>query len=163
MAKGVYKKWLESDNLLLLQGWKYKGLTDEQIASNIGIAPRTLERWKNSYSQICQALKKGKEHANYAVENALFKKAIDENTTAMIFWLKNNYREKYSDSQKTPLEEQLTEEQIRRAEADADVARAKADILTGSAGSNESTIIIDDIGDDSDDSESESDDKQDNN
>ena len=81
----------------------------------------------------------------------------------MIFWLKNNYREKYSDSQKTPLEEQLTEEQIRRAEADADVARAKADILTGSAGSNESTIIIDDIGDDSDDSESESDDKQDNN
>ncbi|KRK90511.1 hypothetical protein FC88_GL001768 [Companilactobacillus futsaii JCM 17355] len=93
----------------------------------------------------------------------MFKKAIDGNTTAMIFWLKNNYREKYSDSQKTPLEEQLTEEQIRRAEADADVARAKADILTGSAGSNESTIIIDDIGDDSDDSESESDDKQDNN
>lgn len=161
MGKGVYKKWLESDNLLLLQGWKYKGLTDEQIAQSIGVAPRTLERWKSNYSQICRALKKGKEHANYAVENALFEKAIDGNTTAMIFWLKNNYCEKYSDSQKTPLEEQLTKEQIRRAKADADVARAKADILTGENGSNENTVIIDDIGDDDDDSESEN--KQDNN
>ena len=161
MGKGVYKKWLESDNLLLLQGWKYKGLTDEQIAQNIGINVRTLGKWKAQYRQIGRALKRGKEHANYAVENALLKKALSGNTTAMIFWLKNNYREKYSDSQKTPLEEQLTKEQIRRAKADADIAEAKADILTGSAGSNESTIIIDDIGDDDDGSESN--DKQDNN
>lgn len=161
MAKGMYKKWLESENLLLLQGWKYKGLTDEQIAHNIGVAPRTLERWKNNYSQIRQALKRGKEHANYAVENALLKKALSGNTTAMIFWLKNNYREKYSDSQKTPLEEQLTKEQIRRAKADADVAQAKADIFTGNNGSNENTIILDDIGDDNDGNGSK--DKQDNN
>ncbi|MGQ2376282.1 small terminase subunit [Companilactobacillus zhachilii] len=126
MAKGMYKKWLESENLLLLQGWKYKGLTDEQIAHNIGVAPRTLERWKNNYSQICRALKRGKDHANFAVENALLKKALSGNTTAMIFWLKNNYREKYSDTQRSPIEEQLTKEQIRKANAEAKIAEVKA-------------------------------------
>ena len=126
MAKGMYKKWLESENLLLLQGWKYKGLTDEQIASNIGINVRTLGKWKAKYRQIGRALKRGKEHANYAVENALLKKALSGNTTAMIFWLKNNYREKYSDTQKTPLEEQLTKQQIKRVEAETKIAEAKA-------------------------------------
>lgn len=126
MAKGMYKKWLESENLLLLQGWKYKGLTDEQIAHNIGVAPRTLERWKKNYSQICRALKRGKDHANFAVENALLKKALSGNTTAMIFWLKNNYREKYSDTQRSPLEEQLTKQQIKRVEAETKIAEAKA-------------------------------------
>jgi len=122
----MYKKWLESENLLLLQGWKYKGLTDEQIAHNIGVAPRTLERWKKNYSQICRALKRGKDHANFAVENALLKKALSGNTTAMIFWLKNNYREKYSDTQRSPLEEQLTRQQIKRVEAETKIAEAKA-------------------------------------
>lgn len=126
MAKGMYKKWLEGENLLLLQGWKYQGLTDEQIANNIGVAPRTLERWKKNYSQICRALKKGKDHANFAVENALLKKALSGNTTAMIFWLKNNYREKYSDTQRSPLEEQLTRQQIKRVEAETKIAEAKA-------------------------------------
>lgn len=126
MANGLYKEWLESENLLLLRGWKYKGLTDEQVADNIGINVRTLGKWKVKYRQIGQALKKGKEHANYAVENALLKKALSGNTTAMIFWLKNNYREKYSDNQRSPLEEQLTKRQIKRVEAETKIAEAKA-------------------------------------
>ena len=134
----MYKKWLESENLLLLQGWKYKGLTDEQIAHNIGVAPRTLERWKKNYSQICRALKRGKDHANFAVENALLKKALSGNTTAMIFWLKNNYREKYSDTQRSPIEEQLTKEQIRKANADADIAETKAKQISN----NDETVQI---------------------
>ena len=128
MAKAKYKEWLEPEGLLLIKGWKNNGLTDEQIADNIGVSHRTFERWKSEHSQIRQVIKRGKEHANYAVENALLKKALSGNTTAMIFWLKNNYREKYSDSQKTPLEEQLTKEQIRRTKADADVAESKAKI-----------------------------------
>jgi len=126
MANGIYKKWLENENLLLLRGWKTKGLTDQQIADNIGINVRTLDKWKVRYRQIGQALKRGKEHANYAVENALLRKAIDGNTTAMIFWLKNNYREKYSDTQRSPLEEQLTKQQIKRVEAETKIAEAKA-------------------------------------
>lgn len=48
MAVGRYQKWLEPENLLLLQGWKRDGLSDEQIAQKIGIAPRTLENWKKT-------------------------------------------------------------------------------------------------------------------
>lgn len=96
--------WLEKDNLILLNGWKRNGLTDEQIAENMGISRRTFYNWRNKYPQLEKVTKLGKEHANFAVENALFKKAISGNTTAMIFWLKNNWRSKYSDSPKTDIE-----------------------------------------------------------
>lgn len=46
MAKGKYHEWLEPDNLLLLQAWARDGLTDEQIATNIGINRDTLYNWK---------------------------------------------------------------------------------------------------------------------
>ena len=68
MATGRYQKWLEDENLLLLQGWKRNGLTDEQIAENIGIAPRTLENWKKNHIQIMRALKVGKEQANFIIK-----------------------------------------------------------------------------------------------
>ena len=41
MAKGKYEKWLKEDNLLLLEGWARDGLTDEQIAKNIGTVSYT--------------------------------------------------------------------------------------------------------------------------
>ena len=31
-----------------------------QIAHNVGITAKTLYEWKNKYSKICEALKKGK-------------------------------------------------------------------------------------------------------
>jgi transcriptional regulator with XRE-family HTH domain len=107
LAKGQYKKWLEEDNLLLLQGWKRDGLTDEQVAEKIGVAARTLERWKASHSQISRALKIGKTKANFAVENKLFQKAMTGNIAAIIFWLKNNWHGKYSDNPKTDDEKAL--------------------------------------------------------
>ncbi|MDO4647416.1 MAG: helix-turn-helix domain-containing protein [Eubacteriales bacterium] len=76
MAKGRYEQWLEPEGLLKIEGWARDGLTDEQIAKNMGIAPKTLYRWKDSYSQICQSLKKGKEVPDREVENALYKNAI---------------------------------------------------------------------------------------
>jgi len=132
MATGQYKEWLENDNLALLRGWKMKGLTDEQIAANIGVSPRTLERWKKSHSQICRALKKGKEEANYAVENVLLKKALKGDNTAMIFWLKNNYRDKYGDNVTNP---KLLAEQIRKTKADASLAELRVKQADGSADS----------------------------
>ena len=76
MAKGKYKEWLEADKLLLLEGWARDGLTDEQIAKNIGINVATLYGWKNKYDNINNALKKGKEVVDIEVENALLKKAL---------------------------------------------------------------------------------------
>lgn len=101
MAKGKYQQWLEPDGLLLLEGWARDGLTDEQIAHNMGITAKTLYVWKNEYSDICEALKKGKEVVDYQVENALLNKALGGDTTAQIFWLKNRRPDKWRDKPET--------------------------------------------------------------
>lgn len=97
MAKGKYEYWLTDDGLILLEGWARDGLTDEQIAHNMGITSKTLYEWKNKYGDICNALKKGKEIVDYEVENALFRSAMEGNTTAQIFWLKNRRPDKWRD------------------------------------------------------------------
>lgn len=97
MAKGKYQRWVEPDGLLLLEGWARDGLTDEQIAKNIGITATTLYEWKNRFPEISDALKKGKEVVDYQVENALLNKALGGDTTAQIFWLKNRRPDKWRD------------------------------------------------------------------
>lgn len=39
------------------------GLTDEQIAANIGISRSTLNEWKNRFSDISDTLKRGKDES----------------------------------------------------------------------------------------------------
>lgn len=97
VAKGKYDRWLEPDGLTLLEGWARDGLTDEQIAHNCGITATTLYDWKNRFTEISEALKRGKEVVDYQVENALLKKAIGGDTTAQIFWLKNRRPDKWRD------------------------------------------------------------------
>ncbi len=74
MAKGKYEYWLTADGLLRLEAYARDGLTDEQIANNMGIVPSTLYEWKKKYSEISEALKRGKEVIDIEVENALIKK-----------------------------------------------------------------------------------------
>lgn len=76
MAKGKYQEWIAEEGLLLIEGWARDGLTDEQIAHNMGIGVRTLYVWKDKYVQILQALKRGKEVVDRQVENALLKRAL---------------------------------------------------------------------------------------
>jgi hypothetical protein len=127
MAKGKYQEWLEPEGLLKIEGWARDGLTDEQIANNIGISVSCLNNWKNKYVEILESLKKGKEVVDRQVENALLKRALgyeytettreyipelDEmkttkkvtkqvapDTTAQIFWLKNRKPDKWRDKQ----------------------------------------------------------------
>lgn len=93
------KDWLEPDKLVLLEGWARDGLTNEQIANNIGINVKTLYEWKNKESNISNALKKGKEVIDFEVENALLKSALEGNVTAQIFWLKNRKKEQWRERQ----------------------------------------------------------------
>lgn len=76
MAKGKYAEWLEPDGLLLIEGWARDGLTNEQIARNMGISRETLNQWKKQFSDISDALKKGKEVVDRIIENALFERAV---------------------------------------------------------------------------------------
>ena len=97
MAKGKYEYWLTKEGLTLLEGWARDGLTDEQIAHNINITTTTLYDWKKRFPDFSDALKKGKEVVDYKVENALFQSAMEGNTTAQIFWLKNRRPDKWRD------------------------------------------------------------------
>ena len=89
MAKGKYEEWLTEEGITLLEGWARDGLTDEQIAKNMGVSRSTLHDWKKKYPDISDTLKKGKEVVDYQVENALLESALSGNVTAIIFWLKN--------------------------------------------------------------------------
>ena len=79
MAKGLYKEWLKEEGLLRISAWARDGLTNEQIAHNMGITVKTLYEWCNKYSDFSDALKKSKEVADIQVENALYKKALGYN------------------------------------------------------------------------------------
>lgn len=117
------KPWLTESGLLQLQGWARDGLTNEDIAKNIGINPKTLYDWIKKWPEIEQSLRMGKEPADRKVENALFNKATGyteevekvkvlndggivrykeqvyypPDTTAAIFWLKNRKSEAWRD------------------------------------------------------------------
>ena len=62
----------------MIEGWARDGLTDEQIASNMGVAYSTLRAWRDKYSALSAALKSGKEVVDRMVENALLKRATGE-------------------------------------------------------------------------------------
>ena len=100
MATSKYQEWLEADNLILLEGWARDGLTDEQIAHNMGISAKTLWQWKKKYSKIGNALKKSKDIADFEVENALFNAAKNGNVTAQIYWLNNRKPDRWRNKQK---------------------------------------------------------------
>ena len=124
MAKSKYEKWLLPEKLILLEGWARDGLTDEQIAQNMGICRDTLIEWKKKYSDISDTIKKGKEVVDFEVENALLKRALGYNATeiktktingeiaeqtitvknippdtgAAVFWLKNRRPDKWREN-----------------------------------------------------------------
>lgn len=107
--------------MLLIEGWSKDGLTNEQIAHNMGVNRATLYKWQNKSNNIEDALKRGKEVADREVENALFNKAIGyeyteeqlanngdvvtvtkymkPDTTSQIFWLKNRKPKEWRDKQ----------------------------------------------------------------
>ena len=110
-AIGKYQEWITKEGLIKIEGWAKDGLTDKQIAHNMGITQQTLNKWKKKYSSLFESLKRGKEVVDREVENALYKRALgyeyeekifegDElkrvvkkqmppDPTSMIFWLKN--------------------------------------------------------------------------
>ena len=98
MAKSKVDRWLDPDDgLLLLQDWARMGLTDEQIAHNMGISRSTLSEYKVKYPIISDTLKKGKDVIDIQVENALLKSALEGSNTAQIFWLKNRRPDRWRD------------------------------------------------------------------
>lgn len=146
---GKYRDWITEEGLLKIEGWAREGLTDEQIAKNIGIQRTTLYDWKNKYNDIADALKRGKEVVDIQVENALLKRALGyeyeetkvivetdgkkrverttkhivPDTTAQIFWLRNRTKKwtnkDWTDVEKILAETELTKERIKLIKGDS--------------------------------------------
>lgn len=74
--KPKYEKWLLPENLILIEGWRRDGLSNEQIAHNMNINVGTLYNWLAKYSELNEAYKKGDEVSTYEIENKLYKSAI---------------------------------------------------------------------------------------
>lgn len=66
---------MTDDGLLRVEGWARDGLTDEQIARNMGVAYSTFRDWIGKFSALSASLKKGKAPVDIEVENALLKRA----------------------------------------------------------------------------------------
>lgn len=108
------------------------GHTDEEMAQFFEVHISTIYEWKNEHPEFSDAIKKGKEFADFDVVQSLYNRAIgmtikkqvvkgegavveieDEippDTTAMIFWLKNRQPKKWRDKQVTEHEGGITVE-----------------------------------------------------
>lgn len=125
--------------MLTIEGWARDGLTDAQIAHNIGVTDRSFSDWKGKFDSISSALKKGRKPVEVEVENALLKKALGytyeevteevetltngkqrsirrtvtkampPDTGAMIFWLKNRKPMQWRDKPEPPVSTEALE------------------------------------------------------
>ncbi|WP_458732399.1 helix-turn-helix domain-containing protein [Bacillus subtilis] len=76
MAKAKYAEWITEDGLKKIEHWARDGLTEEDIAHNMGIKRQTLYEWKKKHPDIDDALKRGKAVIDMKVENALLRRAL---------------------------------------------------------------------------------------
>lgn len=127
VTKGKYHEWISDEGLKIIEGWARDGLSNKQIAHNIGIDEATFYTWQHKYDKFHEAVKKGKEVIDREVENALLKRALGYeaeetktyfkkgkngeetkhiektkkhvagDTTSMIFWLKNRKPDEWND------------------------------------------------------------------
>lgn len=129
-----------------VESWARDGLTNEQIAHNLGINVATLYEYQKQYAEFSEALKNGKDDIDILVENALLKRAlgyqyeevtkelmeggemkvtkkvtkeVQPDTTAQIFWLKNRRPKSWRDKQDIDLEiSKMPQIVIKRAEVE---------------------------------------------
>lgn len=86
MAGAKYTVWFdetpEGERILkeemreVLAQWARNGLTQDEIAKNMGLSRSTLREWCKKYPSISDALKNARAYADARVENALFMKAV---------------------------------------------------------------------------------------
>ena len=129
MVRPKVEDWLCEKGIAKLQDWASRGLSNEQIADNMGIVTSTFYRWVSEHKELKDAIKTTKDICDLQVENALFRRAVgysyDEevtekinqdgqeiivsrkttrktippDTAALIFWLKNRKPEEWKDKQ----------------------------------------------------------------
>lgn len=128
------QRWLTEEGLILINGWARIGLTNKEIAEKMGINVSSLYTWRKRFPEIDKALREGQELVNFKVLNALVKKALQGDTSAMIFWLKNRMSDLFRDQTFRRLNEAQTEKtkaETAKVKADTEMTKAKTKLLGG--------------------------------
>jgi len=128
----------------------HAGLTDKQIAEQLGVTEQTINNWKRDHPEFFESLKKGKETPDEQVEAALLrrakgftyeeitpqgvvKKVALPNPASMIFWLKNRrpkrWREKieHQIGEGGPVKIEVVYDDGDKPEGEAEKAPSEAD------------------------------------
>ena len=72
------KEWTQGDKLNRICGWVSDGLSDKQIAHNIGIAESTFYEWQKKYPEFATVLSEAKKKPKLELENAMYKLATGQ-------------------------------------------------------------------------------------
>lgn len=169
MARASYKDWITEDGLARITAWARDGLTNAQIAKNIGCTEGTFYNWSSEHDEIREALKKGKAPVDLEVENALLKRALGyeyeevetiievapdgekkqrvkklkrvalPDTGAAIFWLKNRKPEVWR--RMSPEFKAKTEAETKKLEAEIKALEVEANLTE----ELDRIIIVDDL------------------
>ena len=125
--KGAYEDWITGKGLEKVCGWARQGLSDVQIAHNMGLkSVSTYYAWKKKFTEFSEAIKKAKAVPDLELENSMYNLAtgnfyeeitrmildvktgqpvriekitrrVPPNPTMQIFLAKNRMPEKYRD------------------------------------------------------------------
>lgn len=162
MPMAKYEYWITEDGLKRIEAYARDGLTNEQIAGNMGITKETLNQWRKKFPSVSDSLKRGKEVVDIEVENALLKRALgytyEEKTYeygvetkrivkqvapdvgAQCFWLKNRRPDKWRDRQNWDLT--VEEQKARISQINAQTDKIKQE--TGGGDDDDGVDIIND-------------------
>jgi hypothetical protein len=75
------------------------GYTDAQLGVFFGVDEGTINNWKIVHPSFFKSIKSGKDIADCEVVDSLRNRALNGDTTASIFWLKNRQPRNWRDKQ----------------------------------------------------------------
>ena len=74
--KQDYKDWVEGAGLEKICEWSRRGLSDKQIAKNIGVTTMTFYNWKKRFAEFAVAVDKARSELKIELEKSMFELAI---------------------------------------------------------------------------------------
>ena len=83
--------------LALVKSMRIDGFREEDIMKKLDVGHTAFNQYKNEHEELTEALKYSKETLIAKLESTLFQKALEGNTTALIFSLKNLAPNKWAD------------------------------------------------------------------
>ena len=75
--KGLHDDWVTGQGLENVCKWAKLGLSDEQLAKNMGICRTTYYKWLKDFPDFAKAIKEARRIPNLEIENSMFELACD--------------------------------------------------------------------------------------